>query len=117
MTDGEAFAFGRVMQLLQTSMKAPTPLQAALAIMHLHTVLGPLRKGDAIFEAEWNSLLGGRFTEVVGSRRARVHLGWGHVFRAEQILIDLLDRHGLMDFHAGLQQSRPTGNLTDCEVG
>src|ERR1041384_2730650 len=95
-------------RLLDALNIAPTRYKAALVIARLHATLYPLRKDDAKFEQEWKKLLGGRFVEIVSSPDAWLNLHWRHVWRAQEILEDLMERHG-MGFEAILPNATEQG--------
>lgn len=87
---------------LEAAQAAPTPARACLALVRLYTDLSSLRRLDASFEAAWGRVLGGRLVQVVASRRAWRRLTWAHVAAAQEVLMDLMDRHG-MGFQAALE--------------
>jgi len=85
-----------VRKLLEALNEAPTCGQAALVTVRLYTTLAPLR--DATFRAEWNQLLEGHFADLAGTRSEWRFIRWNHVFKAQEILMRLLHRRGLLDF-------------------
>jgi hypothetical protein len=74
---------------------APTRFKAALIVARIHAALAPLRKADAEFDEEWSQLLGGHFIEIVSSPDAWLDLEWRHIWQAQEILGDLMERHGM----------------------
>jgi len=82
-------------RLLDALNAAPNRFKAALVIARLHATLYPLRKGDETFTKDWSALLGGRFIQITSSPDAWLSLRWHHVWRAQEILEDLMERHGM----------------------
>jgi hypothetical protein len=83
----------RIQRLLDALDIAPTRPKAALIVARLHASLTPLQ--DSAFEAEWRELLRGRFVELASKRGTRRHLQWSHIWRAQQILLSMIERHGM----------------------
>ena len=90
-----------VQSCLEQAQVAATPARACLALVRLYSLLGSLRRLDAAFEDEWRTVLDGRLVELVGSRHAWRILTWSHAAAAQEVLLDLMDRHG-MGFQAAL---------------
>ncbi|MCA1810792.1 MAG: hypothetical protein LC623_02140 [Halobacteriales archaeon] len=91
-----------VQSCLEQAQAAPTPARACLALVRLYSLLGSLRRLDGAFEEEWRTVLDGRLADVVASRRAWRRLTWNHAAAAQEVLLNLMDRHG-MGFQAALQ--------------
>jgi hypothetical protein len=90
-----------VQSCIEQAQAAATPARSCLALVRLYSLLGSLRRLDAAFEDEWRTVLDGRLVEIVGSRHAWRILTWSHAAAAQEVLLDLMDRHG-MGFQAQL---------------
>jgi hypothetical protein len=94
-----------LVKLLQTSLErihaSRTKDVLAVELVRLYTLLSPLRKADATFESDWSTLLDGQFVQLVSTTTNPHAHRWEHLLRAEEMLMDLMERHG-MGFQASL---------------
>lgn len=94
-----------LVKLLQASLErihsCRTKDTLSIELVRLYTLLAPLRAIDASFEAEWNTVLGGKFVHFVATTVDPHKHSWTVNLRAQEVLMNLMERHG-MGFQANL---------------
>ena len=80
---------------------APSPSVAALHVANLYLNLKGIRRIDSQFDQEWRQVLEGNFMEYAANDAMRPRLSWTTVWRARELLQDLMERRG-MSFQAQL---------------